>query len=93
MAQYSEDFKKRVVRGIKKVQDDGKFESWSQMAEKYEVTATTLSSWFNDPRYNEGMVAGLPVEKNSSGRKPKAKKLVASAFTCPHCGGPITLED
>lgn len=91
--QYDKAFKIRAVKVIQKKLDKGEEINWSEEAGELEIsTGTTLKAWFQDPRFNPDRVhSSLPTEKNS--RPRKAKKIVATSFSCPHCGGPITLED
>lgn len=67
-------------------------ESIAALAAEFGVkNPSTIHQWIS--RYRDTQTAtepGLPttVRKGNYGARPKA--LVATSFSCPHCGGPIT---
>lgn len=83
---FTEDFKKKTVVRLKQ-----KGLSVATESEKLGIAQSVLRNWLK--KYGD-VITELPTE-NSTGRGTyrRTKKLVATQFACPHCGGPITLEE
>lgn len=93
-SQYTDARKKQIVARCFKVGHV------NEVAEAVGVADSNLRKWCRDPRYGgkpgaftspKSVAAdALPTTKRTAPRKAKA--LVPTAYGCPHCGGPITLE-
>lgn len=85
---FTDTEKRKLLSKMRKLKDKGR--SNDEIAEELEVSSATVGRWLSENNYSAAAIPSLPTEKVKHRR---SKKLVATQFACPHCGGPITLED
>ena len=95
---FDDTFKRRFVTKYWKGSDNGGGLTVDQMAAKDEIAPSVVRRWIKDPRYGgrtaeqkgAEVLTKLPTKKRAA-PTPRSKPIVATAWQCPHCGGPIVV--